>query len=159
MKIFKIAINIILLLSLILIDCKKSPHYNSRNDLIGNWQCDYIEISIPHNNEARFAIQRYGYASISLNEDSSYSFNLNIIRDVDLEKIVLGNSYSKTIIQAGYKEFRRGYYTATNNNLTFYDANRKIINNESYFFNEKILVTKFINKENKFLKFYWVKEN
>ena len=154
----KFARFITLLCFLFFISCKQLPPYKGKQDLIGNWHCNTIEITTPSHNNINFAMQRYGFASFSLNQDNSYSFSMDILRDVVLEKESFDNTYSKTVIRAGYKNFRRGFYYATGGNITFLDANKDRVNEESYFFNEKTLLTKFIDNDNKLWKISWEKE-
>lgn len=149
---------LIISLLVLLTSCKQLPPYKGKLDLIGTWCCNAIEITTPSHNNVNFAMQRYGFASFSLDKDSSYSFSMAILRDVVLEKEAFGNTYSKTIIQAGYKKFRSGFYYATDGNITFLDANKNKVNEESYFFNERTLLTKFIDNDNKLWKISWEKE-
>lgn len=149
---------IVLSFFLFFISCKQLPPYKGKQDLIGNWHCNTIEITTPSHNNINFAMQRYGFANFSLYKDSSYTFSLDILRDVVMEKEAFGNTYSKTVIHAGYKNFRRGFYYASDSKLIFLDANKDRVNDESYFFNERTLLTKFVDKDNKLWKISWEKE-
>jgi hypothetical protein len=153
------SINLLILMIILIWSCKPLEPYKSKYDLIGNWHCRTIEITTPTHNKVVFAIRKYGYADYTIAKDSSYSFSMGILSDVVLEKEALGNSYAKTIIQAGYKNFRRGFYYATNNNIIFYDANKIKVNEENYFFTERTLFTKYLDKDNKQWLISWEKEN
>ncbi len=145
--------------SLLFISCKQLPSFNSKEDLLGDWHCKTIEITSASHNSVNFVIRKYGFADLSFDEDSSYSFSMEIFQDVVIDKNLFGGTYSKTVLNSGYKNYRLGYYQATDSSITFMDVNRIEIKNEDYFFNKRTLFTKFSDKDNKLWKISWVKDN
>jgi hypothetical protein len=150
---------ITIVISLSLFSCQQLTPYKNKQDLIGNWHCNKIEINTPSHNKVSFEMSTYGSAKITIDKNGLYSFWMDISRDVVLEKEILGNAYSKTIIQAGYTNYRVGFYYATDSSLIVLDADKNKIDEESYSFNERTLTTKFTDKAEKLWKISWVKEN
>lgn len=148
---------LILILITMYYSCKPSIQYKGNKDLIGNWEGKTIEIISPSYEKVSFAVHKYGFSTLLLNNDSSYSFLLKIMRDVVLEKEVFGNPYAKKILKSGYTNYRRGYYLASASELILYDANKIISNEYRYYFEEQTLYTKFVDKENNQWKISWEK--
>ncbi len=149
----------ILILALIIVGCKQSIPFTNKNDLLGNWKGEIIKITTPSNLETHFPIRKYGYASFSLNKDNSYTFSMTILRDVILDKNILGNNYSKALIKAVYKEFKTGKYTAIDSAMIFLNNNGIIENKEKYFFIDRTLYTEYSDKDKNIWLISWEKEN
>jgi hypothetical protein len=139
--------------------CSEKSPYSGKKDLSGYWHCKTVEITSPANEKTGFSIYKYGYGFVAIEKDSLYESTLEILKDVVLEKSVFGNSYKKTLIQGGYKSFRKGYYKATDSLITFYDVNNRIVNDEEYYFDGRVLYTKFKDREDKLWIISWEKDN
>ena len=137
--------------------CSNSIPYKGNKDLIGYWEAKSVEIVAPSYDGVRFPMQRYGFASLTINNDSSYIFNMEIMQDVILEKEVFGNPYSKVVLNAGYQNYKQGYYLASDTSIILYDANKIFSNEYNYDFSGQILYTRFIDKEKKRWKISWEK--
>jgi len=138
--------------------CKEQPTYKNKKDLVGNWHCKAIEITTVSHDIVSFPMDRYGFATFSLDKDSLYTFSIDILHDVVLDKKIFGNTYSKTIINAGYKVYRSGSYNYNDSCIALFDMNRIIVNEESYFFEGSILYTKYIDKDKKQWEISWEKK-
>jgi hypothetical protein len=149
-------IRLVLLLS---VGCRQLQPYQGKHDLPGTWLCRTVGIRTHTQHEVDFAMHNYGFASLSFDNDSSFSFSLEILRDVVLEEEVLGNRYSRTVIQAGYKQYRKGYYCATDSSIILYDANRTRANEESYVFEGRTLLTRSTDEDSRLWEISWAKEN
>lgn len=134
--------------SILLWGCKSPSPFKSKRDLIGRWKGILVEITTPNRLQASFPFRKYGTALFELNNDSSFSYNVEIDRDVVLEKEILGNHLSKTLIKAEYKSFRKGNFMADDSSITLYDADNKQISQNKYYFKERTLFTEFIGKDN-----------
>ncbi|MHB9011450.1 MAG: hypothetical protein ACYC49_04405 [Ignavibacteriaceae bacterium] len=158
-KSLKLIFYYILIISLIIAGCKPSIPFTNKSDLLGNWKGEIIKITTPSNLETHFPIRKYGYASFSLNKDNSYTFSLTILRDVILDKNILGNNYSKILIKAVYKDFNTGNYTASDSAIIFLNNNGIIANKEKYFFTDRTLYTEYSDKNQNIWLISWEKEN
>lgn len=138
----------LLFLSLILLwGCKHPVPFKSKSDLIGQWTGTLVDITTPNHLRASFPFRKYGMALFELNQDSSFTYTLEINRDVVLEKEVLGNPLSKTLIKAVYKKFQRGKFTASDSTLSLNDPGDNEISQNKYFFKERTLYTEFVSKD------------
>jgi hypothetical protein len=147
----------VLILFLLVYGCKSSVPYKSRKDLIGNWNGKTIEIISHSSEKVSFAVHRYGYSTLVLNDDGSYFFSMEITRDVILEKKVFGNSYAGAILQAGYKNYMRGHYSASASELFFYGSNHIITHKYKFYFDGHTLYTEFTDKKGRHWKISWEK--
>ena len=152
MKIYYIAF----LLLLINYGCKPSIPYKGNKDLIGNWEGKTVDI-IAQSERVTFPMYKYGFATFTLYNDSTYYYLMEITRDVILEKEIFGNSYAKTILKSGFKNYRTGYYLASSSEIILYDANRIISKEYSYYFEEQTLCIKFKDNEDKQWIITWEK--
>jgi len=150
---------ILIVIFIFFISCKQLPPFKGKQDLVGSWHCEKIEITTPRGTNFGFLMRKYGFANFSIYQDSLYSFSMNILQDVVLEKEILGGTYSKTVLQAGYKNTRTGYYQTTDSSLILFDFNKVKINEESYSFCERVLLTTFTDEDKRFWKIFWKKDN
>lgn len=132
--------------------CKSPAPFKSKQDLIGRWKGTVVDITTASRLRASFPFRKYGSAFLELNSDSSFSYTMEINRDVVLEKEVLGNPISKTLLKAVYKEFQKGKFSADDSSLVLYDPYNKQVSKTKYFFKERTLYTEFLNKD----KFTWL---
>ncbi len=144
----KIIINLIISVIISIYGCKKEIIYKGNKDLIGKWKGYAIEIKPNNKNDLiNFDVENYGYARLELNKDSAFTFMLEIMKDVVVDKEIFGNQYGKKVIQAGYKKYKRGFYLADSNKIVFYDYNKITNKNYKYYFRENILYTIFSDKK------------
>ncbi|HEX2868542.1 MAG TPA: hypothetical protein VHO03_15980 [Ignavibacteriales bacterium] len=137
-----------LFLSLILLwGCKHPAPFKSKKDLIGQWKGTVVDVTTPNRLRASFPFRKYGLALFELNRDSSFSYTIEINRDVILEKEVLGNPLSKTLIKAVYKRFQKGRFSAGDSTLTLNDPDNNEISRNKYYFNDRTLYTEFVGKD------------
>ena len=137
-----------LFLNLILLwGCESPAPFKSKLDLTGQWKGTVVDVTTPNRLKASFPFRKYGSALLELNSDSSFSYTVEIYRDVILEKEVLGNPLSKTLIKAVYKEFQRGKFIANDSSIVLYDPGNKPSSQNKYFFKERTLYTEFLNKD------------
>ncbi|MCU7495184.1 MAG: hypothetical protein HF314_04810 [Ignavibacteria bacterium] len=106
-----------------------------------------VDITAPNRLKSSFPLRKYGTAIFELNSDSSFTYTLEINRDVVLEKEVLGNPVSKTLIKAVYKNFQKGKFIASDSSLILYDSHNNEISQDKYYFKERILYTEFVSKD------------
>ena len=139
--------------------CGRRSSYNSPGDLWGTWNCISIEITTQKKETVSFAMNKYGYANMIFDKDSSYSYNLEILRDVVIEKGTIGNLMEKRIIQAGYKRYRSGSFLATNDSVVLFDADRIKVITEKYCYEDRVLSTTFIDNDNKRWTIKWEKSS
>lgn len=144
------------ILFIILCGCKPSVPYKGNKDLFGNWKGKTVEIT-SQSERVSFPMYKYGFATFTLYNDSTYYYLMEITRDVILEKEVFGNPYTKTVLKSGYKNYKSGYYLASSSKIILYDANRIISEEFSYYFDEQTLYIKFEDKENKQWLISWEK--
>ena len=147
---------LILILITMYHSCKPLIPYKGNKDLIGNWEGKTVEI-IAQSERVSFPMYKYGFATFTLYDDSTYYYLMEITRDVILEKEVFGNPYAKTILKSGFKNYRTGYYLASSSEIILYDANRIISKEYSYYFDEQTLSIRFKDKENKQWIITWEK--
>ena len=138
--------------------CSDLPPFNGKKDLPGSWHCKTIEIVSPENESISISAYKYGYAYFELSKDNQFYYNFEIIKDVVIEKSVFGNPYKKTLLQGGYKNIRKGRYSAGDSTISFFDQNNNLINSETYSFSDRKLITSYKDKENKTWKFCWERE-
>ncbi|MGE5353795.1 MAG: hypothetical protein ACM3P0_17045 [Acidobacteriota bacterium] len=143
----KSVIAFLFLSSILLWGCKSQPPFKSKSDLIGEWKGTVVDITTLNRLKASFPFRKYGSAHFDLNQDNSFTYTLEINRDVVLEKEVLGNPLSKTLIKAVYKNFQRGKFTASDSSLTLYDPDNNEIFQNKYHFKERTLYTEFVSKD------------
>jgi hypothetical protein len=136
--------------------CKSSVPYKGNKDLFGDWEGKTVEITA-QSERVSFPMYKYGFATFTLYNDSTYYYSMEITRDVVLEKEVFGNPYAKTILKSGYKNYKRGYYLASSSKIILYDANKIISKEYGYYFDKQTLYIKFKDKENKQWLISWEK--
>ena len=148
-----------LLLGLFLLNvsCNKNIAYKGNKDLIGYWEATTVEIVDPNYNAVRFPMGKYGYSEINFNDDSIYSFRMEIHQDVILEKEVLGNQFEKVILKAGYTNYKQGFYFASDTSIILYDGNKLFSDEYRYDFQEQHLFTYFTDKASRKWKIKWEK--
>ncbi len=139
--------------------CKPRPPFKTKSDLIGNWNGEFVQITTPSNLHAQFPVKKYGFASFALNKDDSYFYNLAIIRDVVLDKNILGNNYSKLLVRAVYRKYQTGQYAATDSTLSLFNDNGINGYVEKYFFEDRTLFTKYIDENKNTWLISWQKDN
>ena len=71
---------------------------------------------------------------------------MDIERDVVLEKEAFGNTFSKIVLQAGYKNFKKGFYVVTDSSIIILDTEKNVVENDNYLFNERELLTQFMDR-------------
>ncbi|RJQ65093.1 MAG: hypothetical protein C4517_00675 [Stygiobacter sp.] len=152
-------LNLILQLQFLLISCEPSPPYNNKKDLVGNWECKNVRITTSNKNISFFDMSKYGYASLVLSKDTTYTFSMVIMKDVVIDKEVFGNLYSKKIINAGFKNLRKGSYSTSEKTMIFYDDNKTVVSEENYHFENRTLVSRYLDKEKKIWEVSWEKVN
>lgn len=145
-----------LIIFTIFYSCEPTIPYKGNKDLLGSWKGRTVLITANFE-KVSFPMDKYGFASFTLYNDSTYDYLLEITRDVILEKEVFGNPYAKTILRSGFKDYKRGYYLASDSMLIFKDANKIISREYSYYFDMQILYVKFNDKENKQWIISWEK--
>lgn len=145
-----------ILLLIIINGCQPSKNYEGKKDLIGDWEGQIVDIS-NISDRISFPIYKYGYANFTLNEDSTYSYLMETISDVVIEKEVFGFPYPQTILKSGYKNFKMGYYLASSNRITLFDANRIKLKEYTYYFKNSTLYLEFNDKSDKQWVITWEK--
>lgn len=109
--------------------------------------------------EVQFPVQKYGYASFSIDKDQSYSFTITILHNVIFDKNILGNTYNKIIINAGYKNFKTGKYAATDSTIIFLNYDGTHAGTEKYSFNGRTLFTQYKDREKNTWLISWEKDS
>jgi len=133
--------------------CKPSVSYKGKKELIGNWEGKTVEITA-QSERVSFPMYKYGFATFTLYNDSTYYYSMEIINDVIFEKEVFGNTNTKTILKSGYKS---GYYLASSSKIILYDTNRLMSKEYNFYFDEQTLYLKFKDQENKQWLICWEK--
>ncbi len=153
-----IIITNLFILLFIVYGCKAPLPFKTKSDLKGDWNGEIIKITSPKNNISRFPVDKYGFASLEFNEDDTYAFRLDIIRNVEVGKKFLTGSINKVILKAGYKNFKTGRYSATDSTIALFNNNNVFGNNYKYFFKERTLFTRCKDNENNIWLISWLKD-
>jgi hypothetical protein len=105
----------ILVLALLLVGCasERKPF-----TIFGTWSGTMMTITDSQRHESvTLPIARYGYMNLALRSDSSYQFDLSILKDVVVDRPVLGLKENVVLIKAVYKSSRFGTFRGEDSGL------------------------------------------
>jgi hypothetical protein len=98
----------LLIVLFLMIGCQKAH----RETVMGEWSGNSITITSRHGEEsANIPIEKYGYLTLSMNRDSSYTLALAVLKDVRVEQKMFGLEVSEVLIPAVYKSTRFGKWS------------------------------------------------
>ena len=86
--------------------------------IFGTWSGTMMTITDSQRHESvTLPIARYGYMNLALRSDSSYQFDLSILKDVVVDRPVLGLKENVVLIKAVYKSSRFGKFRGDDSGL------------------------------------------
>lgn len=94
-----------------------------------------------------FNLPTYGFAKLILYNDSTYNFNLEILKDVIYEDKEL--NIHKVLLNAGFKRFNAGKFSIFNSKINFQDYEGNDILRADYNFNLDTLRIYFLDAHQK----------
>jgi hypothetical protein len=138
-------VEVLLLFLILFVGCTKPPPKLGKKDLSGNWvaaSAQYINKDESTSGVAslgKFAAERYGYATLSFQEQNRFESTIHIVKDVVVTQMIVGTEITKTAIKAPLTLTRIGKYTATDSLIIFFDVEQnKIAEGRYYFEDEKL---------------------
>lgn len=97
--------------------------------------------------EHTFNLTNYGYAKLILFKDSTYNFNLEILKDVIYEDKEL--NIHKVLLNSGFKRFNAGKFSVFNSKINFQDYEGNVVLCADYNFNLDTLKIYFLDSHQK----------
>lgn len=70
-----------------------------------------------HQESVTLSVKKYGYATLRLGADSSYEFDLAVLRDVLSERPMFGVNQNVVLLKAVYKSSRFGKFHAVDSGI------------------------------------------
>jgi hypothetical protein len=94
---------------------------------MGNWAGETMRVTNERGNETvSVPVSRYGYLKLRFDADSTYTFNLAVLKDVKIEKSILGVEGNVLILPAIYKSSRFGTFRQKDSTITLFSQEDSI---------------------------------
>jgi hypothetical protein len=110
---------VVILAMLVTISCTKTH----RSSIVGDWSGDYVTIA-KGEESISVPIRKYGYFSLSLASDSTFTMSVAVLKDLRVEKEVFGMTMNKVLIPAVYKSTRFGKWARSDSSLRLFNGEK-----------------------------------
>jgi len=142
-------------MALFLVGCDAKVKLERRYELknfFGRWQAEFAVItnSAHEGKSVRIGVPRYGQIVCKMDSDSTFSLDVNVVKDVTLEDDQSWLSIQHVLVHGGYKIFLTGTYYYKDSIADFYNYNRqRHFSSVLYTLGDRFYLTYTDEKENK----------